>query len=56
VGAENVLIGAAVDAERELGIPFDAEDERLDEADLFRKLGMRPGDVPVEPLERGELR
>jgi hypothetical protein len=56
VGAEIVLIGAAVDAEAELGIPLGAEDERLEDADLFADLGLRPGELPVEPLEHGELR
>ncbi|MEA2127452.1 MAG: hypothetical protein QOJ85_343 [Solirubrobacteraceae bacterium] len=55
-GAEIVLIGATTEAERELGIELDAEQERLDEADVFAKLGLRPDDVPVEPLARGEWR
>jgi hypothetical protein len=55
-GAEIVLIGSATDAEPELGIELDAEQERLEEADVFAKLGLRPGDVPAEPLARGEWR
>jgi hypothetical protein len=55
-GAEVVLIGATTDADRELGVELDAEQERLEEADVFAKLGLRPDDVPVEPLARGEWR
>jgi hypothetical protein len=51
-GAEIVLIGAAEDAERELGIDFDAQRERLETADLVRDLRLRIGeDVPAEPLK-----
>ncbi|HEV7884247.1 MAG TPA: hypothetical protein VGO81_11810 [Solirubrobacteraceae bacterium] len=55
-GAEIVLIGTSTEAERELGVELDAEQERLEEADVFAKLGLRPDDVPVEPLARGEWR
>jgi hypothetical protein len=55
-GAEVVIIGAAVDAEAELGIELDAETERIEDADLFRKLRVARGELPLEPLERGELR
>ena len=55
-GAEVVLIGAAEDAEGELGIHLDPEDERVETADLFAKLRMAPGELPAEPLDRGELR
>jgi hypothetical protein len=55
-GAEIVLIGATTAAETELGIELDAEQERLGEADVFTKLGLRPNEVPVEPLARGEWR
>jgi hypothetical protein len=52
VGAEIVLIGAAGDAERELGIDFDTRRERLEAADLVRDLRLRIGeDVPAEPLK-----
>jgi hypothetical protein len=52
-GAEIILIGAAEDAERELGIDFDTRRERLESADLVRDLRIRIGeDVPAEPLER----
>jgi hypothetical protein len=51
-GAEIVLIGAAEDAERELGIDFDTRRERLDTADLVRDLRLRIGkNVPAEPLK-----
>ncbi|MFL5963261.1 MAG: hypothetical protein ACJ757_10265 [Gaiellaceae bacterium] len=51
-GAEIVLIGAAEDAGRELGIDFDTQRERLDTADLVRDLRLRIGrDVPAEPLK-----
>jgi hypothetical protein len=55
-GVELVLIGAREDAERELGIELDAQSERLETADLFRKLRLPRERVPVEPLARGELR
>jgi hypothetical protein len=51
-GAELVLIGAAEDAERELGIDFDTRRERLEAADLVRDLRLRiDEDVPAEPLK-----
>jgi hypothetical protein len=55
-GAELVLIGAADDVESELGIELDAEDEQLDTAEIFRRLHVRPGDLVLEPLVRGEPR
>jgi hypothetical protein len=55
-GAELVLIGAAHDADRELGIDLDTERESFDEADIFKKLRLRPDDVPVEPLAKGTWR
>jgi hypothetical protein len=55
-GTEVVLIGASEDVDRELGIQLDPDDERLETADLFRRLRIRPEDLPVEPLDRGELR
>jgi hypothetical protein len=52
VGAEIVLIGAAEDAERELGIDFDIRRERLETSDLVRDLRLQIGkDVPAEPLK-----
>jgi hypothetical protein len=51
-GAEIVLIGAAEDAERELGIDFDIRRERLEASDLVRDLRLRIGeDVPADPLK-----
>jgi hypothetical protein len=55
-GAELVVIGAAEDVESELGVRLDQDEERLETADLFRQLRIGPGELPVEPLERGELR
>jgi hypothetical protein len=55
-GTEIVLIGAAEDAEEELGVAFDAEEERLDTADVFAKLRLPREQVPIEPLTEGELR
>jgi hypothetical protein len=55
-GAEIVLIGGARDAERELGIDLDLEEESLEEADLFKKLRLRPDEVPTEPLAKGAWR
>jgi hypothetical protein len=55
-GAELVLIGASEQVVDELGIELDAEAERIETADVFAKLRLRPGEVPIDPLERGELR
>jgi hypothetical protein len=55
-GAEVVLVAAAQDAERELGIDLDARAERLDDADLFAELRLRPRDLPIEPLTTGQWR
>jgi hypothetical protein len=55
-GAEIVLIGAAEDVEPELGIDLDREGERVETADIFDRLRIKPGELPTEPLERGELR
>ena len=52
-GVELVLIGASKDAERELGIRIVAEDESLDTAELFARLRLNPGDVPIDPLVSG---
>ncbi|MFL5825468.1 MAG: hypothetical protein ACJ76V_02980 [Thermoleophilaceae bacterium] len=41
-GAEVVLIGAAKDARAELGIELDTEEERVEDADIFRKLRSEP--------------
>jgi hypothetical protein len=55
-GAEIVLIGASDAPEAELGIELEAEEERLEEADIFRALRLRRDELPVDSLERGELR
>jgi hypothetical protein len=52
-GIELVMIGASVDVDAELGIDLDAHAERLETADIFRKLRIRPEQVPTEPLETG---
>jgi hypothetical protein len=54
-GAELVLNGAAEDVEAELGIKLDAERAALEDADLFRQLRLKPGELPTEPLEDGRL-
>jgi hypothetical protein len=40
----------------ELGIDLNPETERIKDADLFRKLHVASGEIPLEPLERSELR
>jgi hypothetical protein len=55
-GAELVLIGAAEDVEEELGIRLEPEDERVETADVFRKLRLPREDRLIEPLTRGDLR
>jgi hypothetical protein len=55
-GAELLLIGAAEDAADELGIELDAERERREAADVFRRLRLRPQELPTEPLEQCEWR
>jgi hypothetical protein len=55
-GVELVLIGAAKDAEDELGIQLDTEAESLATSDLLADLRLRPDDLPREPLTEGKLR
>jgi hypothetical protein len=55
-GVEIVMIGAADDATRELGLELHRDDERLETADVFRLLRLRPDEVPSEPLTQGRLR
>ena len=55
-GAKLVLIGAAEDASDELEIRLDPERERVETADLFQTLRLRPEEHPNEPVERGEWR
>jgi hypothetical protein len=52
-GVELVLIGAAVDAESELGIHLDARDEDVESADIIRELRLPQRRIPLEPLETG---
>jgi hypothetical protein len=54
-GVELVMIDAADDVSQELGIDLQPEDERLHDADLFRKLRIPRGELPVEPLRSGKL-
>jgi hypothetical protein len=55
-GVELVLIGAAKDAEAELGVDIDTEAEDLATSELLADLGLRPGEVPLEPWLEGRLR
>lgn len=52
-GVELVLIGAAEDAEQELGIHLDTESETAESAEVFRRLRLSR-DVPTGPLTEGE--
>jgi len=52
-GAELVLIGAAQDAEEDLGIAFKPDHETEHTADVFRDLRL-PREVAREPLLKGE--
>jgi hypothetical protein len=54
-GVELVIIGASKEAERELGIHIDTEDESLDTAELFARLRLSPDEIPVDPLVTGRL-
>ena len=54
--SELVLIGAAEDVESELGIELNPKDAALETADIFRRLRIRPGELPTEPIEQGQLR
>jgi hypothetical protein len=55
-GVELVMIGAARDPARELGIDLDPRTEEAHDADLFRTLRLQPSELPLEPLSRGRLR
>jgi hypothetical protein len=55
-GTELVLIGAAEDVEAELGVELEPRDVELEAADIFRRLRIRPGELPTEPIEEGQLR
>jgi hypothetical protein len=56
VGAEIVLIGASWDVGGELGIELDAERERVETAEIFARLGLRPEELSIDPLVRGTWR
>lgn len=53
-GAEFLLVAAAEDPERELGIEMDEAHEQRAEARIFRDLRLHKSEHPVEPLFRGE--
>jgi hypothetical protein len=55
-GVELVVIGAAREPGRELGLELDPRAEQVHDADLFRDLRIRPRELPVEPLRSGKLR
>lgn len=55
-GVELVIIGAAGEPGRELGLELDPQTEQVHDADLFRDLRIRPGDLPLDPLRSGKLR
>jgi hypothetical protein len=55
-GVELVIIGAAREPGRELGLELDPQAEQAHDADLFRDLRIRPGDLPLDPLRSGALR
>jgi hypothetical protein len=55
-GAEMVLIGAAGDPARELGIDLDSQAERLGVRDVFDELRLSRDRQLADPLEKGEWR
>jgi hypothetical protein len=55
-GAEVILIGAAGDPARELGIDLDSEAERLRVQDVYAELRLSRDRQPPDPLEKGEWR
>lgn len=52
-GAELLLIAAAEDLSKELGVEIDTQDETEKTADMIRELHMRKSRHPVEPLFKG---
>lgn len=52
-GAEIMMIGAKEDAERELDIELDAQDEDINSAETFSDLRLRKSQHPIEPLFEG---
>ncbi|MCW2943617.1 MAG: hypothetical protein JWR24_334, partial [Actinoallomurus sp.] len=55
-GAEVIMIGAAGDPARELGVDLDSEAERLGVRDLFAELQLSRDRQLTDPLEKGEWR
>ncbi|GAB3810370.1 hypothetical protein [Micromonospora zhanjiangensis] len=55
-GVELVLIGAAYDASKELGVDLDVEVERAERSTVFDDLRIGRAERPVEPLFAGEWR
>jgi hypothetical protein len=55
-GPELVLIGTSEDPEQELGIRLQPQEEREEEAAIFRDLKLEREQHPLEPLFRGEWR
>jgi hypothetical protein len=55
-GVQLVLIGADEAAEEELGVRLETESETLATSELLSDLGLRPGELPLEPWVQGKLR
>jgi hypothetical protein len=55
-GVQLVLIGADDAAEEELGVRVETESETLATSELLADLGLRPGELPLEPWVQGKLR
>lgn len=55
-GVQLVLIGADDAAEEELGVRVDTESETLATSELLADLGLRPGELRLEPWVQGKLR
>ena len=53
-GAQFLLISAAADVQKELGITLNAERESLESADVFTDLKLARSETTVEPLIQGE--
>ncbi len=53
-GTEFVLVSAAEDIKKELGIELNAQKENEDTAGIFNDLRMEKSEHPTEPLLKGE--
>ena len=54
-GAQFILVGARSGRRLEEGVDLEAaEDEEIATADLFKRLNIKRGDRPLEPLSKGE--